>query len=187
VGTTSTAKTVTLSNTGNAPLVIASIATTGDFAQSNNCKATLAAGKSCTISVTFTPTGGGLRTGTLAINDNAAGSPQTVPLSGNYVTVLPAPLSFGPVTRNTTSEKLVTVTNNQSVALTTLSASISGTVFGTNALHTSCGSTLGANSSCVYAVTFTPTAKKSYSGTISIVDSPDPGSPHSVALSGNGL
>jgi hypothetical protein len=187
VGTTSSAKSVSLTNTGKATLKIAGITTTGDFKHTSNCKATLGAGKSCTISVTFTPTSGGVRNGTLAVNDNAAGSPQTVILGGNFVTVLPARLSFGSITRNTTSEKLVTVTNNQSVALTTLNASISGMGFGIKPLDTTCGSTLAATSSCVYAVTFTPAARKSYSGTLSVADSPDPGSPNSVTLSGNGL
>ena len=186
VGTTSSAKSVILTNTGNATLNIASITKTGDFAQTNNCRATLGSGKNCSISVTFRPTSSGLRSGTLAINDNAAGSPQTVSLGGNFVTALPAPLSFGSVTRNTTSEKLLTVTNNQAVGLSALSASISGTGFRTNSLHSTCSSTLAAGSSCVYAVTFTPTTKKSSSGTLTITDNPDPGSPHSLSLTGNG-
>ncbi len=83
VGTASAAQTVTLSNTGNASLAITSIATSGDFSEANNCGSAVAAGKSCTINVTFKPTAAGSRTGTLSINDNAAGGPQAVALSGN--------------------------------------------------------------------------------------------------------
>jgi hypothetical protein len=43
---------------------------------------TLAGGASCTINVLFTPTATGTRTATLNIVDNAAGSPQTVALTG---------------------------------------------------------------------------------------------------------
>ncbi len=59
VGTTSTAKSVTLTNTGSATLNIASIATSGDFAPATSpkpCGSTLAAGKNCVIKVTFSPT-----------------------------------------------------------------------------------------------------------------------------------
>jgi Cep192 domain 4 len=42
----------------------------------------LAAGSRCTISVRFSPTATGTRTGTLEIADNANGSPQTVTLTG---------------------------------------------------------------------------------------------------------
>ena len=42
----------------------------------------MAAGASCAISVVFTPTATGTRTGTLSVTDDASGSPQTVSLSG---------------------------------------------------------------------------------------------------------
>jgi Bacterial Ig-like domain (group 3)/FG-GAP-like repeat/Abnormal spindle-like microcephaly-assoc'd, ASPM-SPD-2-Hydin/FG-GAP repeat len=82
VGTTAAAQAVTLTNSGQVALTLTSIASSGDFDQSNNCGATVAPGASCTIAVTFTPTAAGTRTGTVSITDNAAGSPQTVALSG---------------------------------------------------------------------------------------------------------
>jgi hypothetical protein len=89
LNTTSTAQTVTLTNTGTGPLTIISIAASGDFAATSTgttaCPITpamLAANANCTISVTFTPTAAGTRMGTLTIMDNAAGSPHTVPLTG---------------------------------------------------------------------------------------------------------
>jgi hypothetical protein len=82
VGTPSPPQTVTLLNTGQAPLSIAGIAATGDFSQTNNCGNSLPAGAGCTISVTFAPTAAGARTGALAVIDTASGSPQTVALSG---------------------------------------------------------------------------------------------------------
>jgi hypothetical protein len=92
VGDTSAAKKVTLTNSGNATLNIATIATSGDFALAT-VKATkkvtpcvnggtVAAGASCEIKVTFTPTETGTRTGDVTFTDNAANSPQTVPLTG---------------------------------------------------------------------------------------------------------
>src|ERR1039457_2701118 len=86
VGTSSTAQTVTLTNSGNSALSISSVAVLGvnasDFAQSNNCGSSLAAGASCAISLTFTPSAASSRTAALAITDNATGSPQSVSLSG---------------------------------------------------------------------------------------------------------
>lgn len=86
VGTTSAAKTVTLTNIGTATLTITAIAITGtnagDFQQTHTCGASLAAGASCTISVTFKPTATGARSATVSVTDNAAGNPQTVTLSG---------------------------------------------------------------------------------------------------------
>ena len=76
------ASAVTVSNTGNGAAAISSITASGDFAQTNTCGSSLAAGASCTVNVTFTPTASGARTGTLSIASNAPGSPATVALSG---------------------------------------------------------------------------------------------------------
>ncbi|HKV99496.1 MAG TPA: choice-of-anchor D domain-containing protein [Vicinamibacterales bacterium] len=80
--TTSAAQTLTLTNSGSAALAITSITASGDFAQTNSCGSSVAAGGSCTISVTFTPTSASARTGSVTITDNAASSPQTVALTG---------------------------------------------------------------------------------------------------------
>jgi hypothetical protein len=82
---TSPAQYVTLSNTGTGPLLISSIVATADFAQTNGCGTSVAAGGSCWISVTFTPTVTGTRNGTVTITDNnngLSGSQQAVPLTG---------------------------------------------------------------------------------------------------------
>jgi len=92
VGTTSGAKTVTLTNSGTATLNISTIAASGDFAL-KVVKATklvtpcvdgtaLAPSATCIFKVTFTPTQTGVRTGAVTITDNAANSPQQVSLTG---------------------------------------------------------------------------------------------------------
>ena len=80
------AQSVTLTNSGNAALTINGISVTGtnsaDFGQTNTCPtgpSTLAAGSSCSISVTFTPGAAGSRSASLSISDNATGSVRTVP------------------------------------------------------------------------------------------------------------
>jgi hypothetical protein len=92
VNTSSATSTVTLTNSGDAALTINSIGLGGtnpaDFAQTNTCPSspnTLAAGASCTISVTFTPTAPDSRSASVTITDNAPGSPQSVALSGTGV------------------------------------------------------------------------------------------------------
>src|SRR5439155_14188379 len=76
VGTVSAPQTVTIKNTGTATLDFTSpISASGDFTQTNTCGATnqLAVGQSCTVSVSFSPTASGARSGTLSISDNARG------------------------------------------------------------------------------------------------------------------
>jgi len=97
-GTTSTAQSVTLTNAGNSPLTISGITASGDFSQTNTCGASVSAGANCSISITFKPTAGGTRTGTLSISDNASGSPQSVALSGTG-----QDFSFAPPSGSSTS------------------------------------------------------------------------------------
>jgi len=83
VGTTSAAKTFALFNNLSTTLDNVTISTTGDFAVSaTTCGASLAARSHCTISVTFTPTATGIRTGTLTVSDTAGNSPQISQLTG---------------------------------------------------------------------------------------------------------
>jgi hypothetical protein len=82
IGNSSAAQTITLSNSGNATLQISTIGISGDFAETNKCASSIVAGASCSITVTFAPSAPGGRNGNLTVTDNAAGSPQTVTLSG---------------------------------------------------------------------------------------------------------
>jgi hypothetical protein len=83
-------QTVTLTNSGNAPLVITSISVvrgnTSNFIATNvDCPigGTGLAGKaSCTVSVVFRPTALGARSSTLRFADNAVPTTPTVSLSG---------------------------------------------------------------------------------------------------------
>jgi hypothetical protein len=83
VGTSSAAQAVTLTNTGNANMVVSGVSAAGDFSQTNNCPANLAPSASCAINVKFTPAAGGSRTGSLIVSDNSLGGPGLVTLSGN--------------------------------------------------------------------------------------------------------
>jgi hypothetical protein len=82
VGQPSSAQPVTLRNIGTGTLQITSIVVTGNFQATNDCGGSLAAGASCTINVTFTPSTSGSVDGQIMVTDNAVGSPHSVRLSG---------------------------------------------------------------------------------------------------------
>jgi hypothetical protein len=201
VNTTSTAQTVTLTNSGNAALSISSIglagANAGDFAQSNTCPSTLAAGATCSISVTFTPTALGTRSASVSITDNASDSPQAVALSGTgtgapapAVSLSPSSLSFGNQNVGTTSAaQTVTLKNSGTADLSISSIGLAGANAGDFAQSNTCPSspsTLAAGTSCSISVTFTPTALGTRSASVSISDNASD-SPQAVALSGTGV
>jgi hypothetical protein len=109
LGTTSPAQSVTVTNTGATTVNFTQIAASGDFVVVSTGKfcttdGGLAAGASCTISVTFTPTVAGIRSGTLTLANTATGSPQSVPLTGNggNSTVIISVPSGGSTTATTT-------------------------------------------------------------------------------------
>jgi len=85
VSTTAPAQLVRVTNTGADPLSL-TVSVSGDFAQTTTCGAPLASGETCSVAVTFTPTGTGTRSGTLTFLDNAPGSPHSVTLTGTGAT-----------------------------------------------------------------------------------------------------
>jgi len=82
VGTQSQPQQVSVTNTGTGVLKLAGISASQQFAQTNNCGASLAAGASCTISIKFAPTLQGILDGTVSVQDDGLGSPHTITLGG---------------------------------------------------------------------------------------------------------
>ncbi len=113
VGTSSGAQFTTLTNTGSTTLTF-SAGFSGDFAFSGvgTCGSSVAPGASCTISVKFTPTAAGTRTGTLTLTDNASNSPQVISLTGTGSTTSAVAPSI------TTQPASRTVTAGQTAAFT---------------------------------------------------------------------
>ncbi len=81
VGSSSPAQTFTLTNETSSPIAISSITISGDYTETTNCGASLPGLSTCTVSVIFTPTTTGARTGTITINHSAV----TIALTGNGV------------------------------------------------------------------------------------------------------
>jgi len=186
VGTTSAAQTITLSNPGTAAFSISSLATTGEFSQTNTCGASLAAGASCTINVQFTPTAMGVRTGTLRITDTAPGSPHIASLNGNGrgpgASLNPTALDLGGQRAGfATAAQTVTLANTGTGPMSIASISVDGEFTQTN----TCGSTLAAGASCAISVSFQPAVSSlgQRTGTLRVADSA-PGSPHTASLTG---
>jgi len=195
VNTASAAQTVTLSNTGNGTLNITGVVITGtnsgDFSQSNNCASSVAAGATCTISVTFKPTARGRRSASVTLTDNAAGSPQTVSLSGTGSAVPAANLSSGSLTfpsepvGNPSPAQAISLSNPGSAALSISSITLAGTNPGDFAQTNTCGSSVAVGGTCSINVTFTPTATGARSAGLTLTDNAA-GSPQTVSLAGTG-
>ncbi len=186
VGSTSASQPVVLHNVGGSALTITSISVAGDFAETDNCGTSVAVSGSCTLSVTFTPTAAGQRTGTLTIIDDAAGSPHVVSLSGTgsaaVVALSPTSLLFSAIAIGSSSaSQAVTLSNQGNSSLSISNVQITGDFKQTN----NCGATLAAASSCTLSITFTPTTAGNRTGALTISDSAA-GSPQSVSLSGSG-
>ncbi len=172
VNQTAAAQIITVANTGGNPATLQSPSITGDFAATaSTCGPTLAAQTSCSISVSFTPTASGTRSGVLSISDSAG--TQTAQLSGTgnapaTDTLTPASLTFTQQAIGSTSAaQQVTVTNSGDVALTLITASISAGDF--TAINT-CGASLNPHSTCAISVAFAPTAVGTRSATITMTD-----------------
>jgi len=199
IGTTSAPQVVILGDAGTATLTITSIVITGtnsgEFAQSNTCGTSVAGGANCTINVTFAPTTTGSKTAAITITDNAAGSPHTLNLTGMgvppspAVSLSPSNLAFGnQVVGTTSAARVVTLTNSGNAALTIANITTTGTNSGDFAQSNNCPispATVAVGASCMISATFKPTVTGNRTATLTITDNAA-GSPHAVALSGNG-
>jgi hypothetical protein len=200
VGLTSSAQGITLNNTGNSILTVSSLAFSGtnatEFAETDNCGGSVAAGASCTINVTFSPTATGTRTGTLSITDNATSpaSPQIVTLTGTAIPAAPiVSLSSTGVgfpnqfLNSTSAPQAVTLHNAGAAILNLLTVALAGANSGDFAIAsgTTCtnGASVAPNASCVIQLTFTPTGLGTRSATVGITDNAAD-SPETISLSG---
>jgi len=162
VGTSSSARTVTLSNTGSVPVTIGSIQTTAsDYQQTNNCGSLLNVGASCVVSVVFQPTTSNARPGSLVITDNAGGSPQNVPFTGTGTIAQMSggwSVTFGSTAVGTSLVQSFTITDVGTVPLTIGTLSINGTNAADFSQTNSCAATIAPKGFCTVTVTFTPSA-----------------------------
>jgi hypothetical protein len=194
-GTTSSAQTLTLHNTGTGTLTGIVVAITAPFsrpagAAGGTCGTTLNATTTCSINVVFSPTGTGPANGTATITGNVPVTNSPVPLSGAGVTpaaiasVTGGPLAFGNwATGTTSSARTLTLHNTGTASLTGITIAVTAPF---SRAGGSCGATLGAGGNCSINVVFSPTGTGLANGTATITGSvPVTGSP--AGLSGTGV
>src|SRR5216684_1731944 len=104
LGKSSAPKNVTVTNNGTTPITFLSITSDGDYTVTNTCGTTLNAGATCSMTITFSPTGSGKRTGRVTFNDTDPSNLQTLNISG--VGVIPAStVAVSPRTASFTSQQ----------------------------------------------------------------------------------
>ena len=196
VGSTTAHFPVTLADLGTNGVSISSITTTGDFTQTNTCGTQVGGTNKfnyqCSISVYFTPTKVGTRTGTLTIVDADAGSPQKVTLTGVGIGVpitsfTPSSLTFASTDVGYSSAaQTITVTNSGTGNLDITSISLSGVHPEAFQETNGCPTSLSPAGSCKITVTFIPTFSGTINATVSVLDSASTLA-QTVALTGVGV
>jgi len=198
MGTTSIARSVTLSNTGSAALLINGIqSSSAEFKASHDCAASLAPGDGCKLSVTYAPASENASE-TVVITSNAFSSPNSVVLTGlGSSATLPVlawqggtnALAFAATeVGKTATGAPLTLVNNGPGSATVSAIGTSGaqadafSVGGGTCLG---GISLAVGASCTVVVSFVPDGAGARSAVLLVATSGS--NPPDVALSGSGV
>ncbi len=190
VGLTSVPQSVTVTNVSGHAATFSSIATSGDFVQTNSCPTTLNAGQNCSITVNFKPKAAGARTGTVTLKDNDPGSPtQTITLAGTGETVAlgftPASLNFGSVQAGSSIMQSATLTNDGAAPVKITGITISGVARRDFHETNNCPATLNVQESCTVQVVFSPADVAPYVANVAVKNSA--GGSVTLPLKGSGV
>lgn len=195
VGSTGQSQTVAVVNSTLAAVSVSQIGATPtpEFAATNNCLGTLAAGAQCTIGVTFTPGAAGARTGTLAVTSSASPAALNAALSGSGVlTATPAAnwsattLSFGQRPTGQSQLQPVTLNNNGGAPLVVSAVALVGenaSEFRIATTSTCAPGSLAAGASCRLDVEFRPVRAGTKSAAVRVSHNAGSGS-SDIAVSG---
>ena len=190
VNTTSAQKMVTLTNTGKATLLLASVKVSGPFRISNTCSRSIAVGANCTINAQFQPTVSGEQKGLITLVDSASPQPQFVELKGNSTAIRlsPSSLDFGNQQVGTQSTpRTVTATNKGAMAVTFTSVGVGIADEKNFSSITNCtGHAIQPGATCIVSVTFHPSKTGAISGALYFDLPRGSVSPDPVTLSGTG-
>lgn len=183
IGQNSSPQAVTLTNTGTGTLTINNIAASGDYSQTNNCTSPITPNGTCSVSVTFTPSGTWARMGTINVTSNAVAPPlflSGMGSSGGNVSSSAQNLTFASqLIGSSSGPKPITLTNSGSAPAAIESITVSGDFTQTN----TCGASLSA--SCSINVAFTPSWSGSRTGEV-VVNFTDPAMLEVITLTGTG-
>ena len=198
-GSSSAAQTLTVENTGTAPLHVGALVLGGaDPAQfslsADGCSsATVAPAASCTVDVRFAPATTGTKSATVTVASDAPTSPDSVSVSGTgvapAVTASPSSLAFGnQLVGGPSDYRLLRLVNSGTSALHLGSLALAGsdpTQFQL-ASDTCSSQTLAVGAGCALLVRFAPGSTGAKGASLSI-PSDAASSPDGVALSGTGV
>ena len=173
INATSAAQNITISNTSSSPVGLQTTTVSGRTLRSPRIPVGRALGPStgCTVSIAFTPTASGIRSGTFTITDDAG--TQTASLSGIGTSpatdaLSPLALTFAAQQLNTASApQQITLTNSGDVPLTLIAAQITSGDF---TVVNACGNSLNAHSSCSLNVAFQPKSVGAITGVLTVSD-----------------
>ena len=190
VGAASSPLTLTVNNTGGAPMANVGFQvagqSSGSFAiGSTTCGATLSNGSSCTAQVIFTPATAGANIAALNVSSSTLGVKAVqAALRGTGqavgLNVSPTEMTFSEDTLGQSSAaQIVTISNTSSATASSLVLSATPPF---SLTQNTCGTSLAANASCSVGIVFTPTGGGAVTGTL-IVNSPTTNSA-TVALTG---
>lgn len=193
IGVTSSASSVTISNTGGTAVAVSSVTSNNatEFAVVSNTCSTVNAGGSCVVGVTFKPSSSGARAAVITVLSNGTGSPQAIAASGTGTSVtspgalsMNSSITFGSQAVGLTSAPTsVNVTNvgGAAVAISSVSSSNPAEFAITSS---NCGMLI-AGASCQFSATFNPGAVGARSGSFTVVSN-GTGSPQAIGVSGTG-
>ncbi|WP_238398437.1 choice-of-anchor D domain-containing protein [Edaphobacter sp. 12200R-103] len=197
VGTASAPISITITNSGNAPLTVSRIDISlsalalgpqAEFFETNTCTdSPLPAGQSCTISASFAPAATGDRSATMTIFANIAGGQVTIPLSGkgtpgSPVVLTPLFVDYGTVDVNAGSAvQNVTISNTATFDIALGTPAVSGDY---RISANTCTGLLKPASGCTVGIVFTPTASGVRSGSLNVTAN---GSNLTASLTGRGV
>lgn len=182
--------TATVTNNGQGAVHISQVFASGTGFSDKGLAtpATLAAGQSAQVQVTFAPTATGLVGGTVGISSDAPGAAPGLALSGTGVqpaiSVSPGSISFGSLVDGQSKSQTVTITNPGTANLTV--TQLGSTASGVSVSGVTTPLTIAAGQSSTFSVLYAPQTAGSTSGSITIASNA-PASPASVAVSGTGV
>jgi hypothetical protein len=185
--------TLTVTNSGGAPMANVGFGITGQTATSfstgtTNCGASLANGSSCTVQVIFKPTASGLVRDSLIVSSSTLGvAAATVPLSGtgksqSGLNTSPAELIFAAQASGVASApQTVTIVDTGGTNAGGLAIAVSEPF---SLTQNTCATSLAAGASCTTGVVFTPTLVGMLAGALTASSTRVTAA--TVALSGTG-
>jgi hypothetical protein len=197
VGGQGGAESVTITNSGTLATTIGTVVLNGGSAASfplagNSCAgATLAPGATCSVSLTFVPSGPGTETATLEVS-GTSGATVSIGLSGTglfnpSLAITPTSANYGRVIVGTaTTAHVFTITNDGNVTNQLGAVSLSGVTSAFAVSGDGCtGASLGVGASCTVTVAFSSANAGAVTATVSVTGTG--GSSASAQLSGEAI